>query len=911
MNQSINVLGWLLTWLVLAFAPASASAQASTTPPTGVTRVTTVEGITEYRLANGLRVILFPDSSRPTATVNITYLVGSRHENYGETGMAHLLEHLLFKGSKRFPNPDKDFEAGGFHVNGTTWLDRTNYYLSFTASDEKLRWALAWTADAMVNSFIARKDLDSEMSVVRNEFEIAENDPGSVMQKRMQSLLFDWHNYGNATIGARSDIENVRIENLQAFYRRYYQPDNAVLTVAGRFDEAKALRWVVAAFGRIPRPVRSLIPQWTVEPTADGERQFVVRRKGEVQIVAVGYRTPSGLHPDAEALEMASQVLGDTPNGRLYHALVKPGLASHVFAYNVDAREPGFAVFGAIVGKGESIERVRERLIEVVEDDFAREPVTASELARVVDEARTAHERALADPEDFAILLSEYIALGDWRLFFLAREQLERIRPEQLDAAVGRYFVRDNRVLGSFIPDDSPRRAVVPVAPAPAERLAGFRANEKGDSGEAFDSSYENLDRRTRIETIGDLKLALLPKRNRGQTVNVAISFRWGDERSLSSRGLSGSLAVAMLSRGTRQLSRQQIADEIIRLKMRGGLTQFETTREKLPEALRLVAHIYHEASFPPAEFDELRRQTLTALQAQLDSPEDLSADALLTHFNTYPPGDPRHYTPLDERIAQLRSVSLDDVLAYRRELIGTARGEIAIVGDFDEAPVVDEIRRLFASQPSPSAYGRVERAYREVPAARMVIDTPDKESAIIRARIDLPLRDDDEDMPALLLANHVFGGSGGLTNRLMDRLRQKDGLSYSVGSSLSLGSRQRLSTWTLAAMVAPQNAARAEKAIFEELQRARRDGFTAEEIAQAKKSIVDARAIARADDSTVASRWTSLLDLGRTWELAREREARLLATRPEQVNAAFRKYIDSDRLTVVIAADPGKRQAD
>ena len=194
--------------------------------------VVTVEGITEYRLDNGLRVVLYPDESKPTATVNMTYLVGSRHENYGETGMAHLLEHLMFKGSKNYPNPTAEFTKRGFRMNGTTWLDRTNYFVSFTANDDNMKWALGWQADSMTNAFIAKKDLDTEMTVVRNEYEMGENRPVSVMLKRMQSVLFDWHSYGRNTIGARSDIENVEIENLQAFYRRYYQPDNAVLVTA-------------------------------------------------------------------------------------------------------------------------------------------------------------------------------------------------------------------------------------------------------------------------------------------------------------------------------------------------------------------------------------------------------------------------------------------------------------------------------------------------------------------------------------------------------------------------------------------------------------------------------------------------------------------------------------------------------
>ncbi|MBK7953603.1 MAG: insulinase family protein [Candidatus Accumulibacter sp.] len=902
MKQWARTLASLLSWLALAFV--APTLQAAPPLPAGVEKLSTVEGISEYRLANGLHFILFPDAAKATATVNVTYLVGSRHENYGETGMAHLLEHLIFKGSKNFPDPSREFTKRGFEINGSTSLDRTNYHLTFPASEDRLKWALAWSADAMVNSFIARKDLDSEMTVVRNEYEMGENDPASVMLKRTQSLLFDWHNYGNSTIGARSDIENVRIENLQAFYRKFYQPDNAVLTVAGKFAEETALKAIVSSFGKLPRPTRSLPEQWTVEPTADGERQFVVRRRGELQLLTLAYRTPSSLHADSAAIAMASEILGDTPNGRLYAALVQPGLATAVFAETIDAREPGFVVFGAMVNKGESLDRVRDRMIEVIEGGFARQAATTAELGRAVEQTRTAYERALANPEAFAVLLSEYIALGDWRLFFHARDQLDQIRPEQVDAVASKYFVRDNRVLGTFIPDDSPQRAVLPQAPSAAQLLSNYRPQEKGDAGEAFDPSYANLDRRTRLLSFADLKVALLPKKNRGQTVNVAMNFRWGDQDSLQHRQTAGALAIAMLTRGTRQLNRQQIADEMTRLKIQGRLTHFATTRDRLPEALRLVAQILSDPSFPPAEFDELKREYLTALQTQLDNPDALSSDALSTHFNTYPPGDPRYHSALKERIEQLRKLTLDEVLRYRRDLIGTARGEIAIVGDFDEQAVADELRRLFPENVSSSPYQRVEREFRNVAPQRLVIDTPDKENAFLRARIDLPLRDDDPDAAALYVANSIFGGDSGLSSRLVDRLRQKEGLSYSAGSSLATGSRQRLSSWTVAAMVAPQNAVRAEQALLDELQRARRDGFTAAEVAEAKKGILDRRAIARSQDSAVASRWLSFLDLDRNWQSSQDFETRILAVTPEQVNAAFRKYIDPAQLTLVIAGD-------
>ena len=208
-----------------------------------------VEGIAEYRLANGLQVLLAPDASKPTTTVNLTYRVGSKHENYGETGMAHLLEHLIFKGTPKHPNVWAEFAKRGLQANGTTWFDRTNYFASFSANPETLKWYLGWQADAMVNSFIAKKDLDTEMTVVRNEMEMGENSPSSVTWQRLMATMFQWHNYGKDTIGARADVENVNIQRLQAFYRLHYQPDNATLIVTGKFDPAQTLAWVQQAFG--------------------------------------------------------------------------------------------------------------------------------------------------------------------------------------------------------------------------------------------------------------------------------------------------------------------------------------------------------------------------------------------------------------------------------------------------------------------------------------------------------------------------------------------------------------------------------------------------------------------------------------------------------------------------------------
>lgn len=900
----------LLRQLTFAFIAlgllAPAAAGANTQPP--YTKVATVEGVTEYRLANGMQVLLYPDPSKPTVTVNVTYKVGSRHENYGETGMAHLLEHLIFKGSKNHPSPDKEFSRRGFRNNGTTWYDRTNYFSTFQATDDNLRWALDWKADAMTNSFIAKKDLDSEMTVVRNEYEMGENQPIQVLFKRLFGTAYQWHNYGNSSIGNRSDIENVRIENLQAFYRMYYQPDNAVLTVAGKFDVDSTLPLIVQTFGKIPRPSRTLPVLWTVEPTQDGERSVIVRRKGDVQAVMVAYRIPSLLSESTAAISAAADILGDTPNGRLHRELVATGMAAQVFAWALQPRDPGLAIFGAVVKKGEPIEPVRDRLIEIVETSFAKQPPTEAEMTRMRQDNETGYERALANPQQFGVSLSEYIAAGDWRLFFLGRERIAKVTAEEVARESARFFRRDNRTVGVFLPEDEPQRAEIPAPLPAAGMLAEFKPRAAVAAGEAFDPSQKNIDARTRRFSVGELNVALLPKKNRGETVNVVIRPRWGDERSLQGKAVIASLTEAMVPRGTGRLTRQQIADEMTRLKMQGSLRGFQTDRANLTEALKLSAHVMREASFPADEFAQLKRETITGLQTQLSDPEALSRDALARHFETYPAGDPRAYIPLEERIRQVEAVTLEQVKAFHAEFWGTARGDIAIVGDFDDQAAEKLVRELFPPWASTAPYAPILAEPREVKAERIAIDTPDKENAFYRARINLTMRDDDPDYAPLVLGNYVFGGGSGLSSRLVDRVRQRDGISYGAGSGLLVGSRDRASGWQIAGLVAPQNAARFEQAVREEIDRMLKDGLTEKEIADAKNGMLQQRLLARSSDGTVASTWTEYLDLGRSFtSYSLAFDERIKGLTAAEVNAALRRHLDPAKMTVVIAGDAAK----
>lgn len=909
MTMTLNLPCWKPGALLCALLLCSTSASASTLAlPAGMVQGPSVEGITEYRLPNGLKVLLFPDASKPGVTVNVTYLVGSRHENYGETGMAHLLEHMMFKGAPKNRDLLPQFAARGMEFNGTTAMDRTNYYEVFQAGSDNLQWALQMEAERMVHASIDKKDLDAEMTVVRNEYESGENSPFSVLLKRMQSVAYDWHSYGRSTIGNRSDIENVRIENLRAFYRNYYQPDNAVLLVAGKFDPGQTLQWISRSFGVIPKPKRVLPPFWTVEPTQDGERSFTVRRQGDIQIVAVAYKVPAALHADSDRIGFMAEILTGGAGSRLHKLLVDSGKAVEVFSEGEAGYAPGLQIIGAVVKKGDPVEPVQKALIDAIEH-FHDTPPTPQEMDRVRLSVANDIDKALNNPQSVGIALSEQIALGDWRLLFQGRDSLASISAEQVSDAAARYFRRDNRTVGVFLPEDAPQRAEIPAAPAVQTVMQGYQGKAGLAAVEPFDPSQANILARTTLSTIGGLKVALLPKSSRGHEVSVDLRLHWGDEKNLFGNNTVAALTDAMLMRGTSRYNREQLQDAFDRLKISGNVYHFSTTRANLDAALRLVAHVLREANFPAAELASLRQQWIAGIEANRNDPQDLAARAIDEYFDHYPKGDVRAVATYAEQLAQAQAVGVDQLKAFHRDFYGASHGELAIVGDFDAASASAAVNDAFGGWNSAAAYAPVLTTNADVAALHKIIDAPDKENGMLMARLNLDVRTDDADYPALELANTIFGDNG-MQSRLMARIRQKDGLSYGGGSNLNVDDLDRAGSLVISAIAAPQNLAKVEAAIRQELARALKDGFTASELAGARSGLLQQRLQNRAQDSIVAGGWSGLLHLDRTFEWSRQYEDKLRAVTLEQVNAAWRKAVDPAKLSVVIAGDQSKAKA-
>jgi zinc protease len=892
----------LVAALLVLLAPV-ASAQSL---PEGIGRGPAMGGITEYKLQNGLKVLLLPDPSQDSITVNVTYLVGSRHEGYGERGMAHLLEHMLFKGTPRYANPKSELLKRGARYNGTTSFDRTNYFETFPASDELLAFVLDLEADRMVNARVSREDLDAEMTVVRNEFEAGQNSPFGLLRERMNAASYSWHNYGRAVIGTLSDIENVPIERLQAFYRHYYQPDNAVLVVAGRFDEARALAAVARTFGAVPRPERELRTTYTVEPPQDGERTVILRRVGEVQLATAMYHVPSGAHPDFVAVDLLTQILVAQPSGRLHKALVATGKAAAIFGAERQTRDPGSVYFGAAVRRDSPLEPARDALLAAVEG-FAAEPATDEEVERARTKLKADVEQLMTSSRSVALTLSEMVAIGDWRLLFLYRDRLAKVTRDDVQRVATAYLKPANRTLGLFYPSAQPERVAIPSAPDLGALLKDFSGATEVAAGEAFDPAPEAIERRVlRRQLPSGMKLTLLPKKTRGGTVVAQLALRWGDEASKAGRSAACSMASAMLARGTQKRTREQLRDELNRLRatvsVGGDGASIQTLRENLPAALALAAEMLREPAFPDGEFEEAKRQALMSVDTQRTDPQSLASLSIGRHLHPYPPEHWNYRPTLQERAERLKSVSLDDARRCHRELVGASHSELAVVGDFDPEEVARLAQALFGDWQSPAPYRRIPARYFDVPAVDQVIETPDKANAVFRAGLNLRLRDDHPDYPALVLGNYLLGGSSDA--RLARRIREKEGLSYSVGSWLTASAQDEAGEFGVYAIYAPQNRARVETAIAEELRVALEQGFAPQEFEDGRKALLNARKMARNSDAGLAGRLASYSVIDRTlaWDAAFEK--RIAELTPAMVRDALRRHLDPSKLSMVKAGD-------
>lgn len=866
-------------------------------------------GIEEYRMPNGLRVVLYPDSTAPKVTVNLTVLVGSVHEGAGEMGMAHVFEHVLFHSVEGFPDIASTLRDMGANYNGTTWFDRTNYFETVNATDENLETAIRLEAGRLGSAIINADDLAREGKIVESEFDIGASNPQRLVMMGMFGAMYDFHAYSREPIGTIEDFKSLKVENIRAFYKKYYRPDNAVLIVTGKFDTTKTLGLISKHFGALKGTGEGRPNYLTREPASMGERRYTIRKPGEAHVILVGYRVPGSAHADAATADVYAQMLASGDSGPLHDALVGKGLSATVGSGTMSLRyaSPFFVI--ATVPKEKDPEAAEAAILDLLEKKAAS--LDEDDLQRALSVMEKDFDELFNSPENMAMALSECETWGTWKLLLARREQTKAITLDTVKAFAAKYIRLENRVVGRFTPDDKAvgvQTEVEPEMNAYDALLAKLPAASR--KVKDFEYTAANVTAALKWLDIGPAKVGLLRKESKGDKVYLQFSVPLAGRKEVFPTSASGEALAELMTERTKELAKDDLKKKLADMKteigigitIEGANISISTTKEFLAEAVKIATAMVRTPVVEEESLKEYVRRTKDQINATRDEPQLIFQQTVPTML--MPEGDPRRGRTPDETIAELDKLTVEGLLAFHKTFLGADGMTGGVVGDVDpkdlEAllkPVVDGWK---AAKPG------VQETNEGIDAllkTEVHVETPGKPSAFTVLIQPVRLSIGSADYSAAQAAAAALFQDQ-MSSRIPKKVRGEKALSYATGGVIIADLRGDFGMVLLYTMTKPENAGKALDLIRAELVEALKSGITEEELAAYKKSHANQVVTARADDARLAGSIVTLKVAGKDFSLWTALDDATAKLTLDEVNAALRKYVDPSKMGLVQVGD-------
>ena len=901
--------------LFLLFVVFSAFTYASNLPE-GFTKVKTVGGITEYKYEpNGLSVLVMEEHSAPVLTFMVTYKVGSRNEVTGNTGSTHLLEHLMFKGTAKYNKAngghiDNLLGNIGARLNASTWNDRTNYFESIPS--EYLELAIDIESDRMKNLLLRKEDKDAEMTVVRNEYERGENDPFSALDKEIWAAAFMAHPYQHSTIGWKSDIENVPMEDLRAFYNTYYWPNNAYVTIIGDFQTDNALELVKKYFGPIPKSPKPIKDVYTIEPEQQGLRRVEVSRAGQLGVVGIAHKVPEGLHNDFYALSVLDYILTSGKTSRLYKALVDKNKCVNVFDFFVQFKDPSLFGIYAFLTPGTTHQEVEQIILDEIEK-IKTEGVTAEEVEKIKGQiiAETAYGRD--GSYSIASQLNEAIAAGDWTSFVTYVDKIQNVTPENVKDVVNKYFNKNQRTIGYFIPKN-----------------AGSDENNSGNMRSQFDPKFYYRDMN---EQLGDVNVPAMNFMPNNQKTSIAkninderiqgiriltaktgvkdvITFRGslaaGDVFGNDINSMLANLTGSMLDKGTTKNDKFSIAGKLEKIgaSINFSVNNFSLSfsgkclKKDLSQVIEILAEELRTPLFSEEEFNKLKIQKKGSMKQMLENTNIRSQEKM--NELIFPKNHPNNQKLISTMIEDIDKVTLEDVKKFYQKYYGPKSMILVLVGDLDKEEVNKSINNYFSGWKGGVNYPDFDRAKMTTENKIEIVRLEDKTSATLRFGQITGLKRSDKDFIPFLIANEAFGG-GSFTARLMSIIRDEEGLTYGIYSGHS-GDVFSDGTWFISGTFSPDLLNQGYTSTLREIKRWIKDGLTENELKNTKSRLAGSYKVQLATTNGMAAQILAVAERGLNMSYLDEYPEIINKASLSEVNNAIKKYVNPEKIVTVVA---------
>ncbi len=872
-------------------------------------------GIDEYRCTlNNLAVLLMEDHSAPVATFMVTYHVGSRNEAIGHTGSTHLLEHMMFKGSKNFNKETGNpiwtvLQDIGAQINATTWMDRTNYFELLPS--EHLGRAVAIEADRMRNLLLRDKDRQPEMTVVINEFERGENDPFNTLDKNMWATAYQAHPYHHSTIGWRSDIEGVSTERLREFYETYYWPNNATVTIIGDFNKDKALQMILDNYGTITKSPHEIPEMYTTEPEQKGARRFVIKRSGQMGIVGIAHKTPEGLHKDNYTFQILSRILGGGKSGRLYKKIVDKGLATRVSMWDFPFRDNGLFITYAFLTPDTKHEEVEKIILDEYEL-LKKKGVTNEEIARV--KGQILAEQAYSRDGSYSIAsnLNEAIATGDWTYYTNYLEDINKVTKADIKRIVETYLIEDKSTTGYFIPEiaGGGGGGGEPSNPK-AHHPYNYTSCPEGKSDSNVVSEAKIADKIIEQTPIDGIRL-LTMKTGVKDVVTITGSFLGGDQYSPQANMMIADLTAAMLDKGTKNKSKFEIADKLETVGASIGFSSGQyyvrfsakCLKKDIPLVLSLLAEQLREPAFNKDDLKTLKTRLIGNLKRDKENTQSQAGGAFLRKL--YPKNHPNYTYKIDNRIKMINDIMPASLKYYHKTYYGLGNMTVVAVGDVNSEAFSKEIAKVFKGwKTSPLDKKEPTLIANQVKAGKEYVTIKEKTSADIYIGLPIGIDRDNEDYYPLMVGTYILGGN--FSARLMQTVRDEQGLTYGIQSWVGGVDNGNDGYWAIWGTFAPQLVDKGHDAAIEQLQEWLENGVTQAELNAKKSTITGSYKVGLATTRGLAGQILTNADRGRPNSYLDKYPELINALTADQINNTIKKYIDKDKMFFVAAGSLDK----
>lgn len=864
-------------------------------------------GFSAYTLPNGFKIILVPFATASTARAELVIKTGSLVEGYGETGMAHLLEHMLFKSAGARADIKSDLTRLGARWNATTTADRTSFSEVFPADPDALDEAIRIEADRFQRASFTSADLASEITVVRNELEQSEADAASRMLRAIQHDSFFWHGYARPTIGARSDIESATAEALHAFYRRHYRPDNAFLVVSGGFDPSRALAVATAVFSEAQNPPIARAASHTRDERRAATSISEVYQPSGKTMAMSAWKIPGPYDHHAIALALGTVALCSPEWGSLHREVVaerKVAVAAGCFGW--DQREAGlFGVTATGDAHADAVEM--SRVLSAHVENAAAKGITRQALERAREEVNNSFLRAQKSHESIAAMLSSAEVAGDWRLAFWQNDIVKTLAADDVNRALRTWLVATNRSDALLRHAESQAAPELPKVVDAAALVAGKDWPAVATRSDPLPKTAADLAGATVAVPLGDARVqaALIPRKTQGDLAWLVFANDFGNERALRDRGDACRMASALLRYGGAGLDRGELDAKMESLQANWdlglGRITIEAPRANIEAALAILLAVWADPAMPAAEFERMKVAAIAGGEAALEDPVAIAFNLLEKRFDNYPHDHPKKPSSIEEDLTHLRAMSFEEVKACQKEFGGIAHVRLAMAGDFTPSDVAAVWERIARLPVSSIAYERVKdlAAPEKVDTSRIVVARGHSTDAVVAGKAKIAVSDTAEDFPALRLAVKILGD--GSDSRIWRGLRESNGLAYEAGAMLAGSPFEARSDFELSASATGENAESALTRLQEELARALRDGFTEEEVERAKQLWTRERAMYAGNEPLYAARLAQVMLNGRDFTWLARYDARIARVSASDATAALRKYVGAAQIVWVI----------